>query len=52
MSNRIVRYIDKGAVAYAQAQEHHKRRVNWGSVLGWVSLACLVVAFWWWALFC
>lgn len=52
MSDRIVRYIDKGAVAYAQAQEHQRRRIDWVNLISWITMLCGVVAFWWWALLC
>ena len=52
MADRIVRYIDKGAVAAAMADQHSRKRIQWGTVLGWIALSSMVVSFWWWALFC
>ncbi len=54
MSNRVIRYIDAAAVAQAMTDKHQRRRrmIQWSVVLNWIVLLSMVVAFWWWALFC
>lgn len=47
-----VRYIDRAAITAALADEHQRKRINWGEVVGWTALISLVLSFWWWALFC
>lgn len=50
--SRIVRYIDKGAVAQAQAELHHQERTDWAGILGWLAAIVGMCAFWYWALLC